>query len=435
VTDNILKRHVECTCDEYVEQVAGRQRKPFLDALKTSFSTVVLGKSTLVKEMSSFLRENQTPLERKRVQELMSSWLITYDFASLMNPHLLRAASAVTDEDTLAVDFSDISKEFGGEGMEGMERGWDGSRHCTAMGHDFLGISLVGSGRVDAKPVYAKLGRGRHSKSEMLETGIDEVMAHTGGRGWIAVDRGMDDASFIADIKRKAYKTVVRIKEMKRDVFGNGRPIDETLSELDMTKVLLRTYRGDRSAEIRCQVGHGQYCKDPMDKDAIVENVGVIVVESRFDDHSIFLYVVCPDEILSDPKAAFRYAVRAAQAYCDRWQIETSFLTVKQEFALEKVRVRKFRRLENIFALCLLAYDFMTSHIRESKRFKGVVKALKDNVADVALKTHSLLLGIRALAEKTRIRFISGRPRTRGKLLPGQLTLSLTAWDGSAYCL
>jgi len=233
-----------------------------------------------------------------------------------MNPHLLRAAEGVTDEDTLAVDFSDISKEFGGEGMEGMERGWDGSRHCTAMGHDFLG-----------------------------------------------------------------------------------------------------------------------YCRDPESKDALVENIGVIVVESRFDHHSVYLYVVCPDEMLLDPNAVFRYAVRAAQAYCDRWQIETSFLTVKQEFALEKVRVRKFRRLENIFALCLLAYDFMTEHIRKSKRYKGIVKALKDNVADVALKTHSLLIGIRALAQKTRIRFISGRPRMRGKLLPGQLTLPLTASDGSAYCL
>ena len=45
-----------------------------------------------------------------------------------------KAAADVTDEATLAVDFSDISKEFGGGGMEGMEMGYDGSRHCTAMG-------------------------------------------------------------------------------------------------------------------------------------------------------------------------------------------------------------------------------------------------------------------------------------------------------------
>ena len=53
---DMLKNHVECTCEEFVAEVAGRRRKPFLDALKSTFKTIVLGKSTLVKDMSSFLR-------------------------------------------------------------------------------------------------------------------------------------------------------------------------------------------------------------------------------------------------------------------------------------------------------------------------------------------------------------------------------------------
>ena len=72
--------------------------------------------------------------------------------------------------------------------------------------------------------------------------------------------------------------------------------------------------------------------------DAATEDVGVLVVESRFGGKSLYLYVVRPDEVLADRRAMFALAVRAAQAYCDRWQIETSFLTVKQEFALEKAR-------------------------------------------------------------------------------------------------
>ena len=80
---NILENTVECTCEEFVAEVAGERRKPYLDALKSTFKTIVLGKSTLVKEMSSFLRENEGRLERKRVQELMSGWLNAYDFAAL----------------------------------------------------------------------------------------------------------------------------------------------------------------------------------------------------------------------------------------------------------------------------------------------------------------------------------------------------------------
>ena len=109
---------------------------------------------------------------------------------------------------------------------------------------------------------------------------------------------------------------------------------------------------------------------------------------------------------------------------------------MKQEFALEKARVRTFRRLENIFALCMLAYVFMIGHIRGSRRFRRIVKALSDNAADIALRTHSLLAGIRTLASKAQIRFISGRPRTRGRLLlSGQLTLDLRTSDGSVYRL
>ena len=100
---NILENTVECTCEEFVAEIAGKRRKPYLDALKSTFKTIVLGKSTLVKEMSSFLRENEGRLERKRVQELMSGWLNAYDFAALLNPYLLaRSAADVTDEATKA---------------------------------------------------------------------------------------------------------------------------------------------------------------------------------------------------------------------------------------------------------------------------------------------------------------------------------------------
>ena len=90
---NILENTVECTCEEFVAEIAGKRRKPYLDALKSTFKTIVLGKSTLVKEMSSFLRENEGRLERKRVQELMSGWLNAYDFAALLNPYLLARRS------------------------------------------------------------------------------------------------------------------------------------------------------------------------------------------------------------------------------------------------------------------------------------------------------------------------------------------------------
>ena len=104
----------------------------------------------------------------------------------------------------------------------------------------------------------------------------------------------------------------------------------------------------------------------------------------------------CPDWVLRSPA-----------------QIKTSFFVMKQEFALEKARERTFRRLENIFTLCVMAYVYATRFLRKTKGFKMILKCLSDNLETVSTKTYALLAGIRALVNETRIRFISGRPRKR----------------------
>jgi len=411
---NILKNELDCTCDDFLSEVYGVRTKPCTEAMKTLFTSVLTRSSTLVKELSAPLRLDNGKDEVKRVQEMVSRWLVNYDFCARLNPYLLASAKPlVGGRSTIAIDFSDISKEFGGEGMEGMEKGWDGSRGCVAMGHDFISVSLVGAEFREAVPMYVKLAMGRHKKDELLYEAIAAVMNTTDGKGWLVLDRGMDDAKFLYRMKRDGHTVVVRIKDMKRDVFGDGRTIDATLADLRFAKVHLNTYRGVIKAEMRCAVGVVRYCADEMSKDAVAHDVRVIVVESRFDNRSIYLYVVCPDEVVDDPGRAWECALHAAQAYCDRWQIETSFQIVKQEFRLEDARVRRFRRLENIFGLCVLAYVFMIRFLRNSRRFKKIVKVLGDNVETLAFKTHSLLCGIRELYREGKVRYISGRPRKR----------------------
>ena len=46
----------------------------------------------------------------------------------------------------------------------------------------------------------------------------------------------------------------------------------------------------------------------------------------------------------------------------------------RSEFALEKARVRTFKRLENIFSLCVLAYVCATQLLRRTKGFRKNVK-------------------------------------------------------------
>ena len=411
---NILQNSLDVTYEDFLKGVFGARPKPERNALKSLFSEVVTGKSTLVSDLSKPLRANASKAECKRAQERVSGWLGNYDFVEATGGWLLKnIPEDRLDGCTFAVDFSDISKVFGGEGMEGMAMGRDGSTGEIRMGHDFICVSLVGADYPEALPVYVKLGRGRKGHDELIREAIKAVMERTGGKGWIVEDRGMDGAEHLRTLKRDERKAVVRVNKMDRDVFGDGLHIDASLQSAKFFDAMLHVHTGDRRVKIRCKPGVVQYCKDPRSKDAVTENVRVLVVESRFDEKSIYLYVVCPDWVLESPAQMAIYAERAAQAYCDRWQIETSFFVMKQEFALEKARVRTFRRLENIFSLCVLAYVYATQFLRKTKGFKKILKFIADNLGTVSSKTHALLAGIRALVKEARIRFISGRPRKR----------------------
>ena len=411
---NILQNSLDVTYDDFLKGVFGARPKPERNALKSLFSEIVTGKSTLVSDLSKPLRANASKAECKRAQERVSGWLGNYDFVEATGGWLLKnIPEDRLDGCTFAVDFSDISKVFGGEGMEGMAMGRDGSTGEIRMGHDFICVSLVGADYPEALPVYVKLGRGRKGHDELIAEAIKAVMGRTGGRGWIVEDRGMDGAQHLWTLKRDERKAVVRVNRMDRDVFGDGLHVDVSLQSAKFFDAMLHVHTGDRRVKIRCRPGVVQYCKDPRSKDAVTENVRVLVVESRFDEKSIYLYVVCPDWVLKSPAQMAIYAERAAQAYCDRWQIETSFFVMKQEFALEKARVRTFRRLENIFSLCVLAYVYATQFLRKTKGFKRILKFIADNLGTVSSKTHALLAGIRALVKEARIRFISGRPRKR----------------------
>ena len=411
---NILQNSLDVTYEDFLKGVFGARPKPERNALKSLFSEIVTGKSTLVSDLSKPLRANASKAECKRAQERVSGWLGNYDFVEATGGWLLKnIPEDRLDGCTFAVDFSDISKVFGGDGMEGMAMGRDGSTGEIRMGHDFICVSLVGADYPEALPVYVKLGRGRKGHDELIVEAIKVVMGRTGGRGWIVEDRGMDGAEHLWTLKRDDRKAVVRMNRMNRDVFGDGLHIDVSLQSARFFDAMLHVHTGDRRVKIRCKPGVVQYCKDPRSKDAVTEDVRVLVVESRFDEKSIYLYVVCPDWVLESPAQMAIYAERAAQAYCDRWQIETSFFVMKQEFALEKARVRTFKRLENIFSLCVLAYVYATQFLRKTKGFKKILKFLADNLGTVSSKTHALLAGIRALVKEARIRFISGRPRKR----------------------
>ena len=402
MADNIAKKAVERTSKSLLATVFPDLGKVAGEAAKAVFGAVVSTGSALVTDIAATLAGTGT--SKKGLQEKVSGWLARYDFATPVREHLWRDGVALVGRDTvIAVDSGDISKEFGGAGMEGMEMGYDASRGVVAMGHSLLCAAVVLRRR--ATPLRLALLKGRKGLPDAETALFDEIVAAAGDDGIPVHDRGFDSEGFVAHAIRSGHRAVVRVKETKRDVFGTGRGIDEDMASAPCVRATLRSPTRSAEAEVRWRTGFFP------SGDA---HLPVLVVSSSFNGATLHLYAL--NFVGHDAPAdeLRRAAVLAANAYFCRWGVEVLFQDVKQCFAIEDARVRTFRRLENLLAFCTLAYSYF-AHVlpncaEESRR---LLKTMKDSLGEIVEGFRPFVANVRELLRMERTSFISGRPKKR----------------------
>ena len=431
---SLLRSTLKSTEKKFLTDVFGPGSEHEQKAREVLFSAILTQGTTLLSHLAKDAdaqavhadEAQETPRKRrttrKGVQERMSRWLAKRDFGATRYL-LANGARLVQDEVTIAFDQSDISKEFGGKGMEGMAKGRDGSRGVTAMGHDVIGASIVPMGRGVAIPLLVHLHKGRTGVPEASRALIDEIFLATGGRGQLAMDRGYDSDAQIFFLHDRGYKAVVRVMHMKRDVFGDGLEISEAFRKEKGWDAKLVRANGTQDVRLKYKLGSFPH----EDKQAgTTSYFPVMLVSSFFDGKEIFLYVVRKSFDGLTPDEWMRLAQQAAQAYFDRWGVETFFLRLKQDYRIEDARVRTFRRLENLLSLCVLAYLFTSRYLRtQTKAYKFVMKAMKDNFHKVATGVQAFVINLREMLRCERIAFISGRPRKPVAIDKRQLFLPL----------
>ena len=400
MADNIAKKAVERTSKSLLATVFPDLGKVAGEAAKAVFGAVVSTGSALVTDIAATLAGTGT--SKKGLQEKVSGWLARYDFATPVREHLWREGVALVGRDTvIAVDSGDISKEFGGAGMEGMEMGYDASRGVVAMGHSLLCAAVVLRRR--ATPLRLALLKGRKGLPDAETALFDEIVAAAGDDGIPVHDRGFDSEGFVAHAIRSGHRAVVRVKETKRDVFGTGRGIDEDMAHAPCVRATLRAPTRRAEAAVRWRAGFFP---------AGDRHMPVLVVSSTLNGATLHLYAlnfIGPDASARELREA---AVLAANAYFCRWSVEVLFQDVKQCFRVEEARVRTFARLENLLAMCTLAYTYF-AHVlpfagEESRR---LLKAMRDSLGLIVEGFRPFVANVRALLEAEKTRYITGRPR------------------------
>jgi len=416
----LLRNKLKSTAKSFLREVFGSGNEYEQKAREMLFLAILTQGTTILSHLAKdegaqndYCDETQEKPQKRRsirkgIQERMSRWLSKRDFRA--QEYLLSNGTRfVHDDVTIAFDQSDISKEFGGKGMEGMAKGHDGSRNVTAMGHDVIGASVVPMGRGVAIPLLVKLLKGRTGAPEQTRSLIDQIFLATGGLGQLALDRGYDSDALLCFLSERNYKAVVRVQHMKRDVFGDGLEISEAFQKEAGWDAKLVRAKGMQNARLKYKLGNFPH-EDKKSK--TTSYFPVMLVSSFFDGKEIFLYVVRKSFEGLTPEDLKRLAQQAAQAYFDRWGIETFFLRVKQDYHIEDARVRTFRRLANLLSLCVLAYLFTSQYLRtQTEEYKFVMKAMKDSFHKVAAGVQSFVINLREMLHCEQIAYISGRPR------------------------
>ena len=402
MANNIAKISVERTSNALLARVFPDLGKVAGEAASAVFSAVVRTGSALVTDIAATLDGAAT--SKKGRQEKVSGWLARYDFASPVRDYLWGEGVGLVGRDTVvAVDSGDISKEFGGAGMEGMEMGYDASRGVTAMGHSLLCAAVVARRR--AAPLRLALLKGRKGLPDAETALFDAIVGEVGGNGILAHDRGFDSERFVAHAIRSGHRAVVRVKELSRDVFGTGRGVDEEMARAPCARAALRSPARRAEATVRWRTGFFP---------AGGAHLPVLVVSSTFNGTTLYLYALNfagPDASVRELRDA---AGLAANAYFCRWGVEVLFQDVKQCFRIEDARVRTFRRLENLLAICTLAYSYF-AHVLPNcgEETRRLLKTMKDSLGEIVESFRPFVANVRELLRMERTTCISGRPRKR----------------------
>lgn len=400
MADSIPKNAVARTADRLLGEVYPGLGAVPRAACRALFLAVVRTGQALVRDIARTMYDGSVCM--KGLQEKVSGWLGRYDFLTGAAQWLWRRGVALVSRDTfIALDSSDISKEFGGRGMEGMEMGYDASRGVAAMGHNILCAAVVTRRR--AMPLCMRLLRGRHGLPDAETRLYDELLDRTGGDGIPVEDRGFDNEQNVAHVCRRGHRTVIRVCRLDRDVFGTGRAIDADMSGAPAVQACLSSPTRRARAVVRWRVGHFP-CGESHRR--------VLVVSSTFDGTTLYLYALNFVTEAAGPAEMSAAARLAANAYFNRWSVEVFFQDVKQCFRVEDARVRTFRRLENLLALCTLAYAYFAHVLPDcAEESARLMKCMKENLGEIVSAFRPYVANIRELLSIDRPRFISGRPR------------------------
>lgn len=293
----------------------------------------------------------------------------------------------------ILVDFSDISKPRGKK-FEYLDRVHDGSEKdkiqsgywvLTIVGYDRkrnLYIPLV-------LDTYSLKANDVLSQNKILFDRIEEIMDRLNNNGIYIFDRGFDDKKLMNLLRNKKF---IICGKANREIYINGskRKMDEYVEELSRLSRnnLIYEIKSKRNKK-RIRLCLTTEFRNIKAKD-IKKNINLICSHDHIRHTTRFYLTNLKIENQED-------SIATVKLYLERWKVEEFLQFIKTNFGLEKFRIRRYKAIQLLTFLILVAFIFLTEISNsKDKKMKSLLQYLSQSISK-KMTIHNYIRGISML--------------------------------------
>jgi hypothetical protein len=320
---------------------------------------IIASESVMLTEIG---RQLQSGVSLKKTEERFSRQLIKPMIWSCLQQNILSLSSERVKERTLLIlDLSDLKKPYA-EKMEYLARVRNGSAGGEIVdGYWTKQVIASEVGRDEITPLYYSLYSQRSpdfesENVEIIKT-FNQVGKAVGNRGIWVIDRGGDRDDLYSSLLKNKKDFIIRLVGL-RDLVYEGKASRSLwlayACRLPYENTIIRVMEGK---EARFNIRYGSM---PVYLPGFKNPLTMVVVKGFSGQPMILLTSIRTNS----PKDLWFII----SAYMKRWSIEETIRFVKQTYDLENIRVLKYVRLQNMMAVLLAVFYFVSVILDQSQK-------------------------------------------------------------------
>lgn len=321
---------------------------------------IMASQSVMLTDMGRQLEED---VSLKKIEERFSRQLFKPAIWGCLHQRILSLASnRVKDRTLLILDLSDLRKKYA-EKMEHLTTVRDGSEDGEFVDGYWTNqviASEVGSNEITPLfySLYSQDAPDFTSENDQILEAMDHVGTAVQNRGIWVIDRGGDRDALYEPLLKNKRDFIIRLVG-SRDLITQGKPARSLWlaygCRLPYQKSIVKIIHGK---EVQFNLRFGTVPVQLPEMDAPLN----LVVVKGFSSQPMMLLTTLK---IKPGEKDLWFII---QAYMKRWCIEETIRFIKQTYDLENIRVLKYARLQNMMALLLAVFYFVSVILDQTQK-------------------------------------------------------------------